>query len=545
MRSLYLPLNSKQLSNTENMKKIFSLSSLFIAALLVNSCGDDNGGFVAPNEDPTTFARITNITIGGEGAAEIAAFDPSEDRLFVVNNAGTSKIDIVDISDPASMSVTGSIDVSQYGAGVNSVAVGGAFLAAAIEAENHTDNGSVVVFRLSDLSEASVITAGALPDMVTFTPNGSLILAANEGEPSDDYTTDPMGSVTIIEVNNNFNATTLDFTGFNSMEAALEADGFRVTGPGATLAEDVEPEYIAVSADSRTAFVALQENNGIAVVDLATKTITGINPLGTKNYSASGNGIDPSDRDDAVNFRTVPSNIFGVYMPDAIDAFTTGGTTYVITANEGDGREYFYDATLTVCENNGHDFDAEDGCLSFTDEDRLDDVVLDPTAFPNAAELQLETSFGRLKLMTTNGDTDGDGDYDEIWSYGARSFSIWNEDGDRIFDSGNEIEREINSRGLYADGRSDDKGVEPEGVVVGQVNGRTIAFIGLERVDAVAVYDVTTPASSQFLTILETGDAPEGMVFISAQDSPTGKSMLIVTCEDDGTVWAYTPELAM
>ncbi|MEL7145712.1 MAG: choice-of-anchor I family protein [Bacteroidota bacterium] len=526
----------------------FKTLFLFIAALttviFTQSCNDDEGGgFITPDENPSSFTRINNITIGGEGAAEIAAYDPATKQLFVVNNADDSRIDVIDFSDPVTMRVISSINVTSYGGGVNSVAVGNGLLAAAIEADRATDNGSVVIFNISDLSEAAVVTVGALPDMVTFTPDGSMILVANEGEPSDDYTVDPNGSISMIDAGS-FSIVTRDFTGFNGQESALSADGFRVTGPNASLAADVEPEYIAISPDSRTAYVALQENNGLAVVDISNQSISRLLGLGLKDYSASGNEIDPSDEDDEVSFRPVPSGIFGVYQPDALDVFSVGGANYVITANEGDGREYFYEADEATCTaNGGLDWDEDDGCLSWIDEDRLDDIVLDPTVFPNAAELQEEANFGRLKVMTTNGDTDGDGDFDQVWSYGARSFSIWDADGNQVFDSGNELGVEVNNAGLYADGRSDDKGVEPEGVVVGEVNGRMIAFIGLERVDAVAVYDVTTPSSPQFLSILETGDAPEGMVFINAEDSPTGNSILIVTCEDDGTVWAYSPSL--
>lgn len=529
-----------------NYKHILILPVLVFGIFILQSCGDDDAesGFMIPDEDPATFSRLSDITIGDEGAAEIAAFDPITNQLFVVNNADDSKVDVIDFSDPSAMRVTSSISVSTYGNVVNSVAVNGAYLAAAIEADEKTDNGVIVVFNIVDLSEAAVITAGALPDMVTFSPDGKYILAANEGEPSDDYRIDPNGSVTIITVED-FSAITLDFTTFNGQEMALETKGFRVTGKNANLSSDVEPEYIAVSADSKTAYVSLQENNGLAIVDLESKSISSLVGLGLKDYSAIGNSIDPSDRDDKNELRVVPANIFGVYMPDAIDVFTISGINYVITANEGDGREYFYDTDEATCAGNGDDFDEDDGCLSFTDEARLDDVELDPTAFPDAASLQDEANFGRLKIMTTSGDTDGDGDYDRIYSYGARSFSIWDASGNLVFDSGNEIEQEIIRAGLYDDGRSDDKGVEPEGVITGTVNGNTIAFIGLERVDAIAVYDISTPANPEFLSILETGDAPEGLVFINAENSPNGKSILVVTCEGDGTVWAYSPSASL
>lgn len=516
---------------------------LLVSGLAVFSACNEDDGFKAPEEDASTFKKISSITIGGEAAAEISAYDSENQQLFVVNNADASKIDVIDFSDPSNMSVVANIDITQYGAGVNSVAVGGEYVAAAVEADTKTDNGSIVVFKASDLSEVAVITAGALPDMVTFSPDHKYILSANEGEPNDDYSIDPIGSVTIVTVSD-FASVTLDFTAFNSQESALAAEGFRVSGPQADLAHDVEPEYIAVSGDSKTAYVALQENNGLAIINLESKSITALKGLGFKNYAATGNTVDPSDEvEDEIEFRSVPANIYGVYMPDGIDVFEVNGQTYVISANEGDGREYISDDEEAACEAKGGDFDEDDGCVVYLDEERIKKYDLDPAAFPDAETLQEDENFGRWKAMWTNGDENGDGLYEKLYTYGARSFTIWDANGDLVADSGDEMELEVVKAGLYDDGRSDDKGVEPEGVVVGEVDGKMIAFVGLERVDAVAVYDVSTPASPQFLSILEVGDAPEGLVFIHAKDSPTGKSILIVSCEDDGTVWAFTPEI--
>ncbi|RJE74113.1 choice-of-anchor I family protein [Reichenbachiella sp. MSK19-1] len=521
------------------MKQLFTLVGLLSMAIIYSAC-DEETGFKAPDENPSTFSEVAHITIGGETAAEIADFDPKTKQLFVVNNDGESRIDVIDLSDPATMSKTGSISIASYGAGVNSVAVGGDYLAAAIEAETKTDNGKIVVFNLSDLTEVAVINAGALPDMVTFSPDAKYILSANEGEPSNDYKTDPMGSVTVVMVDG-FTSTTLDFTSFNS----FQAEGFRVSGPDADLAHDIEPEYITVSPDSKTAYVALQENNGMAIIDLETQKITSLVSLGLKNYAANGDQVDPSDEDDKIEFRDVPANIFGVYMPDGIAAFEVGGETYVISANEGDGREYLYDADEATCDANGGDYDEDDGCLAYGDEERLKKLDLLESAFADADDIQEDEAFGRWKAMKTDGDADSDGLYEKVYTYGARSFSIWDAEGKLVADSGDELEKAVHAAGLYDDGRSDDKGVEPEGVAVGEVNGKMIAFIGLERVDAIAVYDVSVPSSPMFLSILETGDAPEGLVFISAEDSPVDKSLLVVSCEDDGTVWVYSPEVFM
>ena len=495
---------------------IFSLSFTSCREIIDEILDDIHSG-----DDDTkeiAFTKIGSITLEAngesEGAAEISAYDPKTAQLFVVNNAGDqSSIDIVDLSDPTSPTLVKSIDINPYGAGVNSVAVSKGLLAAAVEAEEATHPGVVVFFDTEDLSEISNVTVGALPDMVTFSPDGQLALVANEGEPNDEYTDDPEGSVSIIQIHQSFAVTTLGFEGFNSAEDALEHDGYRVFGPHANLAQDTEPEYITVSDNSLVAWVSLQENNGLARIDLVTKTITGIFPLGFKDYSLAENAIDASDEDGTI--QQAPRPAFGMYQPDAIEVYRSMGSNYVITANEGDARDY-------------------DG---FSEEERVEDLVLDETVFPNAAMLQQEENLGRLQITTTLGDTDSDGKYEELYSYGARSFSIWDGGtGMQVYDSNNEIEDIIIAEGLYEDGRSDAKGVEPEGVAIGKIGKHTIAFIGLERVDAVVVYDVSDPYYPVFLQVLKSGDAPEGLLFISAKDSPNGKDLFIVSSEDDGQV---------
>jgi len=487
-------------------------------AFSLSACHDDDDVTIPfPVKDPASFSEIGEIRLpGGAGAAEISAYDPNMKRLFVVNNAGDSKVDVVSLENPASPELIKSIDITPFGGDVNSVAVKNGILAAAVEANVKQDNGKVVTFDTGTLALLKQVPVGALPDMVTFSPDGSFILSANEGEPNGDYTVDPNGSVSIISVADNFNAVTLDFTPFNDAQAELGAEGFRVFGPNATLAMDVEPEYIAVSGDSKTAWVSLQENNAIAKVDLESKSITEIIPLSFKDHMLRGNELDASDEDNAVAFKNWP--VKGIYMPDALAAFSVNGTDYVISANEGDAREY----------------------EAFAEEERVKNLTLDASAFPNAAELQQDGNLGRLKVTATMGDTDSDGDYDMLYSFGARSFSIWHgATGAQVYDSGSEIGERLAAMSLYPDDRSDDKGAEPEGVAVGRVNGSTIAFVGSERADAVLVFDVSNPAQPKFLQLLQTGDAPEGIIFIPAHESPVGKSLLVVSSEDDGVVKVF------
>ncbi len=394
-------------------------------------------------------------------------------------------------------------------------------LAAAVEGFSKTDPGKIVVFNTSDYAVVAEVTVGALPDMVVYSPDGKYILSANEGEPSADYSIDPVGTVSIISVKNNYAVSTLDFGGFASQEAALKAKGFRIFGKNASFAQDIEPEYLTVSADSRTAWVTLQENNGIAKINLEAKAITNIFPLGFKDYSRAGNFIDPSDFNKA--YTPGEWNVNGVFMPDGIAVVEEFGIPFLFTANEGDAREY-PDA-------------------GFVEVKRVKAVTLDPTVFPNAATLKLDENLGRLNITTTLGDAGNDGDFDELYSLGARSFSVWNGlNGNLLFDSKNELDEVISGASLYDDGRSDDKSVEPESVVIGSSGKQRVAFVGLERADAVAIYDISSCAAPKFVRVIKVGDAPEGLLFISAKDSPTKKSLLVVSNEGDGTVKIFSTQ---
>jgi hypothetical protein len=468
-------------------------------------------------ENPATFKEIASADLGGEAAAEIAAYDPSTKRLFVVNNESAAKVDILDLSAYPLVTKLAPIDVSALGGVANSVAVSGGKLAIALEATNKQANGSVIVVDTRTGNQLKQIGVGALPDMVTFSPDGLFIVTANEGEPSADYVNDPVGSISIINLADNYSVKTLTFDSFTASLPQLAAGGFRVYGPNATLAQDVEPEYVTISPDSKRAWVTLQENNGIAEVDLVAGTIGRINPLGTVDRNETRHAIDPSDRDNKISLGTWPVKSF--LLPDAIAYFGTNGTGYLITADEGDAREY----------------------AAFDEQVRVGSLNLDATIFPNATDLKLPANLGRLRVTRTAGHTNGV--YQTLYGFGGRGFSIYNAStGQRVYESGKTLEERVLAANLYDDDRSDDKGVEPEGVTVGFINGKPIAFVGLERADAVAIYDVSNPAAPEFLQLVKTGDAPEGVLFVSAQNSPNGRSMLVVSSEGDGTVKLYQPD---
>lgn len=491
----------------------------FCLAAALTACKKDDVKDNSPKEDAATFREIGSIDIGDEGAAEIAAYDPKTQCLFVVNNGVENKIDVLDFRNPSAPVAIGSISMYPVGGLVNSLDVENGVLAAAVESVNKQAPGKVALYNTSDYSLIKTIEVGALPDMITYSPDGKFILTANEGEPSADYTNDPEGTVSLISVKENYAVTTIRFDAFAAQQASLVAKGLRIFGPGSSFTQDLEPEYITVSSDNRTAWVTLQENNAIARIDLQAKAVTSIMPLGFKSYNTDGNGVNLSDKDNK-DIALSRQQVFGIYQPDAIGYYTVDGQHLLFTANEGDAREY----------------------NAFKEAKRVKDLLLDGAAFPDAT-VKTDARLGRLNITTTLGDTDKDGDFDALYSFGARSFSVWNgTTGVQVYDSGNELDQRTIAAGVYDDDRSDDKSVEPEGLTIGNVGKEPIVFVGLERADAVGVYNISNPYAPRFLTLLKTGDAPEGVLFIDAKDSPTKKSLLVVSSEGDGVIKIYSPE---
>lgn len=636
------------------MTSWYSLGAGVLLAAALTACGgdssDDNpaaGGEQLKTPDGLRLSFLSRYESGSfdASAAEIPAFDSASQRLFVVN-AEQGVLDVLDFSDPQHPEKIGSLSVGEVapGAEVNSVAVKNGLVAIAIEADPKTDNGFAALYRAEDLSLLGSVEVGAQPDMIIFTPDGSKVLTANEGEPSDDYQIDPPGSISIIDISNpqDPQVDTADFTAFDAN--TLRSMGVRIYGPGADVAMDLEPEYIAVSADGKTAWVTLQENNALAKVSIDTATVTDILPLGEIDRSAEGFGLDVSDDDQEIHIKTW-DGVVGLYLPDAIQAYSAGGSTYLVTANEGDARAW------------GEDNDAYwgtegeecmgDASQGFVEEFRVKHLVhasgfdrrcgddlppqlrelgagalLDPAVFGycgasagDPGDCREDDVLGRLNITWVMGyKTDEAGSplmyndageldqagtrimYDTLYSYGGRSFSIRDENGNLVFDSGDQIEQflaseecrlgtnrsiacqdyfnsghdEINAM----DSRSDAKGPEPEGLTIGTIGDKTFLFMALERMGGILVYDITDPQQPQRLDYLNSrnfwgggGDGadiedliddgllaesdvgavvgdlgPEGLVFIPASDSPSGMPLLVVGNEVSGTTSVYEVE---
>lgn len=491
-----------------------------------------------------------------EGGAEIVDYHAPTQRLFVIN-ANLGGVDVLDVADPSNPTKVDALDVAGELSGVstaNSVSVSEETVAVAIEAETAQDPGQLGFYDPSTLDLLGTATVGALPDKVTLTPDGRTALVANEGEPSEDYTVDPRGSVSIVDISAGADAATVrtaEFTKYDGMEDELRDRGIRIFGPGASASQDFEPEYVTVSDDSTTAYVSLQENNAVAEIDIESATVTQLLPLGFKDHSLAGNELDASNEDGGVNIRNWPIN--GILQPDSIGAYSPDGETYIVTANEGDGRDY-------------------DG---FSEESEVSQLDLDPEAFDfdsiegvnSVEELQQPENLGAKGVTTTLGDTDNDGVYEEIYVFGGRSFSIFTTDGEMVFDSGSDFEDitaeeypdQFNNDNDESDpdGRSDNKGPEPEGLTIGRIGDNHYAFIGLERIGGVMVYDITDPRSPTFVqyinerdfsvdieTDIENGDAPasaagdlgpEGLAFATADESPTDDPLVFVGHEVSGT----------
>lgn len=574
-----------------------------VAGLVLATAAPANAVVVdAPISDWADPARFRMQPVGsydspssGASAAEIVAFYAPAKRMFVINAADVA-VEVLDVADPANPTQLFLIDAAALGGAANSVAIRPDGLGAiAVQNDDKAAPGRVVFFDAAgDGTLLGSVEVGALPDMLTFSPDGTRVLTANEGEPAEDYSADPQGSIGVIDVPSTVEApqqSAVRIAGFGAFEAQraeLEAAGLRVFGyrggpnpngtaadgnltvPGSTttpLADSLEPEYITLSADSATAYATLQEANAVAVIDVATATVTAINPLGFKDWRTSA--LDPSDRDGAINIRPWP--VFGMYQPDSIANVSAGGQTYLITANEGDARAWPSGGGVVP--------DVPSAGL-YNEEARVKDLGDPDTGLPalcesfgagfvgtpgypaTAAGFLADDALGRLNITLTRGYDATNDCYSSLYAYGARSFSVWTADGTQVFDSGDSLEQltarlmpanfnASNSKNNLED-RSDDKGPEPEGVVIGDINATAYAFIGLERIGGVAVYSLTDPTNPAYVGYLNNRDfsqdtgvaaagdnGPEGLAFIPAAASPTGLPMLAVGSEVSGTTTMF------
>jgi DNA-binding beta-propeller fold protein YncE len=484
----------------------------------------------------------------GSTGAEIPALDTATQRLFVINGK-YNRVDVASTTDLTKLSLTDSVRLASYGGFPNSVAVHNGLVAVAIEDSIKQNSGKVVFLQGNPLQVVKSVTVGALPDMLTFSKDGSRVFVANEGEPNDAYTNNPEGSVSIIDLGagvTNATVRNVSFAAYNDSTAALLSRGVILDSPAKlglsiaepTVAQNIEPEYIAVSEDGSKIWVTLQENNALAIIDVASGTISNIVALGTKDHRLPENALD-ANKDDA-KAALANWNLRGLYMPDAIHAFAAGGKNYVITANEGDAREYKTANVLT--------------------ETTVDALIKAGKLGPNALDSAAKVTLKSLKVHAIAGQ-DANGKVDTLHTFGARSFTIWDDKGVKVWDSGDLLERitsqayptQFNSQGDFTktqiDNRSNAKGPEPEGVAIGKIGNQTLAFIGLERMGGIMAFDVSQPQNPIFLQYLNTGNvkhfgapadiSPEGLQFVPASAKTGNKNLLIASYEVSGTTVVF------
>ncbi|WP_298118032.1 choice-of-anchor I family protein [Flavobacterium sp.] len=500
---------------------------------------NDNVAPIPSNQIELNYIGSFDPSGTNTSTCEIVVHDPASQRLFTTS-AIAGYLDIINFSNPTAPTVINSVNMNPYG-GVTSVAVKNGIVAVASPNTDETLNGSVVFFDTNG-TFLNQVTVGALPDMITFSPDGTKVMTANEGQPNIDYSIDPEGSVSVINIAGGIasltqaNVTTLLFTAYNSQEATLIASGVRKLKLTSTMSQDFEPEYITISADSQKAWVTLQENNAIAEINLATTTISDIWALGTKDVSQPGNGMDISDNNGQVLIANWPIQAF--YIPDAVANYSVAGTNYIVTANEGDEKEYTGFTERTTV-----------GASTYT---------LDATNFPNATVLKQSYNMGRFRVTNLNGNTDADAQFETINAVGTRSFSIFNTTTKQVvYDSGDAFERytaanyptifNADHESNTPKGRSRAKGPEPEGVTIAQIGTETFAFISLERVGGVMVYNITNPNNAVFVdyknsrsTSAYAGDhGPEGITYVTAANSPTGTPYVLVANEISGTITIF------
>jgi len=560
-------------------KRAASLALGLGLALQLGTAASAQGVPTGGYENGTAALNLTQIArysagqynVDG-GVMEIVAYNQATEWAYAINGQSgkLAAIPLAGLTAGAHVEeLTGTeIDVKalveaedstfQYG-DMTSVAISpdSTTLAAALQAQGSNDAGRVALFTCEEdgsLTLEALVETGAQPDMVTFAGDG-VVLTADEGEPREGYgenIADPKGSVTVVDVEAQ-ESTVVDFSAFDSQRDQLAEDGI-VLKKGSAPSVDLEPEYIAVSGGK--AYVTLQENNAIAVLDIDSQTFEGVYSAGFEDHSTTA--IDLDKKDDAYDPQTYES-LLGIRMPDGIAAFTVEGTTYLVTANEGDAREW-------------GDEDQGTFYLSEDERDFGEEGVTSPTGAITGENSGLE---GKVVFFKTE---DFDGlDPEKDYVFGGRSFTVFQatENGlEEVFTSGDDFEAltaqyvpeyfNASNDNAVLDDRSGKKGPEAESVTVGTVDGKTYAFVALERTGGVMAYDVTDPEAITFVNYVNTRDfgttvegseeyedgeldkwvtggdvAPEGLLFLDAASSPNGEPLLLAACEVSGTVAVY------
>ena len=492
-------------------------------------------------ERPGSLSKIGGIANTEGSGAENTAYDPATNRLFV-SNTEANTVDVVSLVEPTAPEQISRIDMPA-GLEISDLDVRGNTLVTALASPEAGERGSVAFYDAGTGALLRQLEVGFTPDELQFSPNGRLLAVSNSGEADFDDLADPIdppGSISLIDLSRGLakaEVGEVDFTRFDGQETALRAEGIRIR-PDASSSADLAPEGVTFASQDEL-WVSLQQNNAVASISAGKDgpEVERLIPLGVKDHSLDGSGLDASDRDGAINIQTWP--VFGFYAPDEIASFKVRGDTYFIITNEGDPT------------------DIPVGGEVVDETVRVRDITLDPAEFPDAATLSQNANLGRLQVSRFEGDPDADGDKDVLYAYGARSFSILDDDGTIVFDSGDDFEQIVAQEipALFNapidantfDDRSDNRGPQPEGIAIGKVEGQTYAFIGLHTQGGVMAYDVSDPRNATFVDYINTRDTAsvggdlgtKGLSFIAPDQSPTGNALIAAAASESGTVAVY------
>ncbi|MFD0676438.1 MULTISPECIES: choice-of-anchor I family protein [unclassified Paenibacillus] len=496
--------------------------------------------------DKMSVTKIGEYSVGQTnadgGVAEIVKYNKDNGKFYIVNGSGNPPtLDIVKLTTGGSMSKERSVavkDLSESGGfmygDLTSVDINTATkrVFVSVQEKDSMKNGKILMLNY-DGALIKSYEAGVQPDMIKSTPDGRYVLTADEGEPRVQGK-DPEGSITIVDTTTD-TVTRVKFNDPSVIDDKVHIRGASnpntglITGSGtkADAIRDLEPEYITLSADNTKAYVSLQENNAVAVIDIAAKKVLAVKGLGYKDLNNPINALDLLN-DSKINLENVPFN--GMYMPDGIASYAVNGKTYLFTGNEGDVTDW-------PGRKNGSTIKDMKG-------------LLDPSsaAAKFLSDPANATKYDKVEVASDMGNSG-------IFMYGGRSFSVWNADTmEQVFDSGNDFEKITSQRlpkyfnasnsNATLDSRSTKKGPEPEDIKIGVVGEKVFAFVGLERIGGIMTYDVTDPAHPVFFNYINTRDftnvlsdsAPEGIEFIPATASPTGLPLVLVANEVGGTV---------
>ncbi|MDL0437563.1 MULTISPECIES: choice-of-anchor I family protein [unclassified Niallia] len=528
-------------------KKLKGISTLSLTGLMLFSAYPSITLADSSLDVKKIASYSTGITDEDGGVAEIVQYNKDNEKFYVINGKAQT-IDVVNMSGLYSTEVQNlqkekSINIAdvvnsdsfQYG-DLTSIDINTdkKIIAAAVQDADYTKNGRIVVMNY-DGEVQETFEAGVQPDMVKISDDGNFILTADEAEPRQglENGVDPEGSVTIV----NYDTKEVQQVKFNDTSVIDQDVHIRNNGTTADAVHDLEPEYLALNKDASKAYVTLQENNAVASIDVKTGKVLSVKSLGYKDHSVEGNGLDAA-RNDKIEIKQLP--ILGAYMPDSIAQTEIGGVEYLLTANEGDATEW-------------------EEFVNIEDFKKVkDSITLDTSLFKGFTKEEAEAAFQDMK---DSGDYDKlevltDRGTDAIYTLGGRSFSIWKADTmELVYDSGSDFEditaaqypdvfNWSNDDNVF-EKRSAKKGPEPEDVKVGQIGNDLYAFIGLERIGGYMTYNISNPSSPSFANYLNTRDfssavsgdvAPEGLEFIEAADSPTGRPLVLVGNEVSGTV---------